>query len=86
MDYGQQWRGTRKLLHGTLMEKVVEDQHLKVQEAEARQMVRDYLISPPEDHMLHPKRYSNSITMSIIWGVRTPTPRTRHMERYVPLS
>ncbi|KAK3702421.1 hypothetical protein LTR37_014887 [Vermiconidia calcicola] len=85
MDYGQQWRGTRKLLHGTLMEKVVEDQHLKIQEAEAKQMLRDYLISPAEEHMLHPKRYSNSITMSIIWGVRTPTPRTRHMQRLYAL-
>ena len=81
MDYGQQWRGTRKLLHGTFMEKVVEEQHLKLQEAEARQMVRDYLLDP-QDHMLHPKRFSNSITMSIVWGVRTPTPQTRHMERY----
>lgn len=81
MDYGQQWRGTRKLLHGTFMEKVVEDQHLKVQEAEARQMLRDYLLHPG-DHMLHPKRYSNSIIMSLVWGIRTPTTETRHMERY----
>ena len=84
MDYGQQWRGTRKLLHGTFMEKVVEDQHIKVQEAEARQMIRDYLLSP-QDHMLHPKRYSNSITMSLVWGVRTPTTHTRHMERLYSL-
>lgn len=84
MDYGQQWRGTRKLLHGTFMEKVVEDSHIKLQEAEARQMVRDYLLAP-QDHMLHPKRYSNSITMSLVWGVRTPTPRTRHMERLYSL-
>lgn len=80
MDYGAQWRGTRKLLHASLMEKVVDDQHVPVQEAEARQMLRDYL-SKPEDHMLHPKRYSNSVTMSIVWGVRTPTPQTEHMER-----
>ena len=82
MDYGQQWRGTRKLLHGTFMERVVEDQHVKVQEAEARQMVRDYLMFP-EEHMLHPKRFANSIIMSLIWGVRTPRTGTRHMERYV---
>lgn len=76
MAYGAQWRATRKLLHATLMEKVVESEHLRLQDAEARQMLRDYLISP-EEHMLHPKRFSNSVTMSIIWGVRTPTPRTR---------
>jgi len=36
MDYGPQWRDTRKLLHGTLMERVCDEQHLIVQEAEAR--------------------------------------------------
>lgn len=80
MQHGQQWRSTRKLLHGSLMEKVVEEQHLPLQEAEARQMVRDYLVRP-EEHMLHPKRFSNSITMAIVWGVRTPTPQTEHMQR-----
>ncbi|KAK3616594.1 hypothetical protein LTR56_025864 [Elasticomyces elasticus] len=84
MDYGQQWRDTRKLLHGTFTEKVVEEQHLKIQEAEARQMLRDYLVAP-EHHMLHPKRYSNSITMSIVWGVRTPTAQTRHLHRLYDL-
>lgn len=80
MDYGPQWRDTRRLLHGTLMEKVCEEQHLRVQEAEAAQMLRDYLLDP-EHHMLHPKRYSNSITMSIVWGIRTPSAQTRHMHR-----
>ena len=80
MDYGQQWRDTRKLLHGSFMEKVVEDQYLRIQEAEARQMIADHL-HEPEKHMLHPKRYSNSVTMSIVWGVRTPTSTTRHMHR-----
>jgi cytochrome P450 len=85
MKYGQQWRSTRKLLHGSVMEKMVDEQHLPLQEAEARQMVRDYLLKP-EDHMLHPKRFSNSVTMSIVWGVRTPTPQTEHMQRYLAAS
>lgn len=80
MAYGPQWRSTRKLLHNTLMEKVVESEHLRLQEAEARQMLRDYLLKP-EEHMLHPKRFSNSVTMSIVWGVRTPETGTRHMKR-----
>ncbi|GAB7330838.1 hypothetical protein MBLNU13_g02377t1 [Cladosporium sp. NU13] len=79
MAHGQQWRSTRKLLHGSLMEKAVDEQHLPLQEAEARQMLRDYLLKP-EDHMLHPKRFSNSVTMSIVWGIRTPTSQTEHME------
>lgn len=80
MKHGQQWRSTRKLLHSNVMEKVVDEQHLPLQEAEARQMIRDYLLKP-DDHMLHPKRFSNSVTMSIVWGVRTPTPQTEHMQR-----
>lgn len=80
MDYGQQWRDTRKLLHGSFMEKVVDEQHLPIQEAEARQMIHDFLVDPA-NHMEHPKRFSNSVTMSIVWGVRTPTPETRHMQR-----
>ncbi|CAK4033461.1 O-methylsterigmatocystin oxidoreductase [Lecanosticta acicola] len=84
MQYGPQWRDTRKLLHGSFMEKVVEDQHLPLQEAEARQMIRDYLLDP-EQHMLHPKRFSNSIIMSLVWGIRTPHWQTRHMERLYSL-
>ena len=80
MEHGPQWRDTRKLLHGTFTEKIVDEQHLKVQEAEARQMLKDYL-DDPEHHMLHPKRYANSIIMSIVWGIRTPTAQTRHMHR-----
>jgi hypothetical protein len=64
------------------MEKVVDEQHLPLQEAEARQMLRDYLLNP-EEHMLHPKRFSNSVTMSIVWGIRTPTTKMEHMERWV---
>ncbi|KAK3074008.1 hypothetical protein LTR53_003904 [Teratosphaeriaceae sp. CCFEE 6253] len=84
MDYGQQWRDTRKLLHGSFMARVVDDQYVQIQEAEASQMLRDYLVEP-EHHMLHPKRYSNSITMSIVWGVRTPTAQTRHLHRLYDL-
>ena len=46
------------------MEDVCEGQHIKIQEAEAVQLMRDYLLYP-EQHMLHPKRYSNSIINSI---------------------
>ncbi|KAK3674888.1 hypothetical protein LTR78_005232 [Recurvomyces mirabilis] len=84
MTYGSQWRATRKLLHGSFMEKVVETEYLPIQEAEARQMIRDYMVQP-EKHMLHPKRFSNSVTMSLVWGVRTPVPETRHMQRLYSL-
>ncbi|KAK5130310.1 hypothetical protein LTR08_002234 [Meristemomyces frigidus] len=84
MEYGAQWRETRKLLHGTFAEKAVEERFLGLQEAEARVMVRGYLLEP-EQHMLHPKRFANSVIMSIVWGVRTPTARTGHMHRLYAL-
>ena len=80
MENGAQWRDIRKLIHVSFTEKLVEEQHLKVQEAEARQLLKDYLLDR-EHHMLHPKRFSNSIIMSLVWGVRTPTVQMSHMCR-----
>ena len=64
MHYGNQWRTLRRLIHQHLMEAMVESTHLQIVDAEAIQLVRDYLMFP-EDHMLHPKRFSNSISNSI---------------------
>ena len=64
MDYSKTWQLMRKLSHQYFMEDVCEKQHVQVQEAEAAQLMRDYLLYP-EQHMLHPKRYSNSIINSI---------------------
>ena len=64
MQYGDMWRKIRKIIHQYFMEANCEREYWKVQEAEAIQMVHDYLVAP-QDHMLHPKRYSNSITNSL---------------------
>ena len=64
MHYGNQWRTFRKLVHQHLTDAMVENEHLSVVDAEAVQLVRDYMLYP-EDHMLHPKRFSNSISNSI---------------------
>lgn len=64
MHYGTQWRTFRKLIHQHLTDAMVESQHLRIVNAEAVQLVRDYLLYP-DDHMLHPKRFSNSISNSI---------------------
>lgn len=64
MQYGQQWRTFRKLIHQYFMESMVEKNHIEVQNAEAVQMLRDMCLRP-DQHMRHPKRYSNSIIMSL---------------------
>ena len=64
MDYGDQWRRFRRLIHQHLMESMVDNEHLDVINAEAVQLVHDCL-HDPKNHMLHPKRYSNSVINSI---------------------
>ena len=64
MDYGDLWRSFRKLIHQYFMEGRVEKEHTILVNAEAIQMARDFCIAP-EKHMLHPKRFSNSIIMSL---------------------
>lgn len=64
MHYGNKWRTFRRLMHQSLMESVVESDHIRIIDAEAVQLVRDYMLHP-DDHMLHPKRFSNSIINSI---------------------
>ncbi|KAL4772057.1 cytochrome P450 [Aspergillus nidulans var. acristatus] len=78
MQYGPLWRTMRKLVHQHFMEAAVEKSHIHVQNAEAVQMLRDFCVRP-DLHMLHPKRYSNSIIMSLVYGVRTPSVHTAHM-------
>ncbi|KAI3317331.1 cytochrome P450 [Xylariaceae sp. AK1471] len=80
MFYGDKWRTFRRLIHQHLTENMVEREHLSIVNAEAIQLVRDYMMFP-EDHMLHPKRFSNSISNSIIFGIRSPHVRSEYMKR-----
>ncbi|MCJ1371538.1 hypothetical protein MMC20_002756 [Loxospora ochrophaea] len=84
MHYGPRWRVFRKLVHQHFMETMVESNHLQIVEAEARQLVRDYMLFP-EEHMLHPKRFSNSISNSIVFGIRTRNTKGVYMNRLYKL-
>lgn len=75
MQYGALWRTFRRLIHQYFMESVVEKRHVEVQNAEAVQMLHDFC-ARPDQHMLHPKRYSNSITMSLGMCTRILSPLT----------
>jgi hypothetical protein len=46
------------------MEPQCEKEHIHLQNAEATQLMHDFLVAP-QDHMEHPKRFSNSITNSL---------------------
>jgi hypothetical protein len=64
MNYSNLRRSFRKVIHQHFMESMAEIEHVVLQNAEAVQMIRDFMLEP-EKHMLHPKRYSNSIIMSL---------------------
>jgi cytochrome P450 len=64
MNYSPLWKLFRKLIHQSFSEGVVEKKHTEVVNAEACQMVYDMMVKP-EEHMLHPKRFSNSVIMSL---------------------
>lgn len=80
MQYGDRWRQLRKAVHQFFMESKCERDHWKIQEAEASQMLYDFL-ETPENHMLHPKRYANSITNSLVFGIRSKSVRDEYMEK-----
>ncbi|CRG92458.1 Cytochrome P450 71D7 [Talaromyces islandicus] len=79
LNPGDAWRRGRRLYHQQFNETMCEKNHVRLQNAEAMQMLRDFCLRP-EDLMNHPKRFSNSIIMSIILGIRTPTVDTAHMK------
>ncbi|KAF2135651.1 uncharacterized protein K452DRAFT_281196 [Aplosporella prunicola CBS 121167] len=84
MQYGDEWRRIRKLIHQYFMEPMCEKQHLRLQHAEATQLMHEFLVAP-QDHMEYPKRYSNSITNSLVFGIRTKTHHSDYMIRLFSL-
>ncbi|CAP92710.1 Steroid 17-alpha-hydroxylase/17,20 lyase [Penicillium chrysogenum] len=79
MDNNEMWRLFRKTVHQHFKASMCEKEHVKLLEAEHTQMMRDFLLYP-EKHMLHTKRTTNSIIMSLLYGIRTPSWDTPHMQ------
>lgn len=64
MPYGMKWRTNRKIYRQNFMETVVEKEYMEVVHAESAQMLRDFVLDS-EHYMDHPRRFGNSIMMSI---------------------
>ncbi|KAI0401615.1 cytochrome P450 2D18 [Xylaria palmicola] len=77
MNADERWKLRRKLYHQMFQESRCNKEHIALVEAESTQLLRD-MCHVPEDLMLHPGRYSNSIVMSLVFGIRTPTYNTPH--------
>ncbi|KAK4212170.1 cytochrome P450 [Rhypophila decipiens] len=80
MKYGETWRSFRRAIHQFFRETACESEQIKsLVDAEQVQMMRDFLVKP-ENHMRHTKRTSNSIIMSLVFGIRTDSDQTPHMK------
>ena len=64
MTNDEKWKLFRKLVHQTFNQTRCEKEHITLQDAEAVQMMKDFC-DEPEKLMSHPKRFSNSIVMSV---------------------
>ena len=85
MGPDKRWRQGRKLYHQYFNEGVCEKRHLIVQNAEATQMLRDFYLAP-EDLMYHPKRFTNSLIMSLSQFNPFRFVRKRRFNLYLYLS
>ncbi|KAK5710470.1 hypothetical protein LTR15_012960 [Elasticomyces elasticus] len=72
MQHSPAWRLMRKQLHQDLTESMCNTEHSKIQHAESVQMLHD-MMHTPDDWKRHLSRFSNSIVLSIVYGIRTKT-------------
>ncbi|KAF3905051.1 hypothetical protein AA313_de0206378 [Arthrobotrys entomopaga] len=77
MHYNETWRRIRKYMHQFFRESECEKKHLTLQDAEATQMMLEFL-QEPDSHNLHTKRFSNSIISTLLFGLRTPNYSSAH--------
>lgn len=80
MTNNEKWKLFRKLVHQTFNQTRCDKEHIALQNAEAVQMLNDFC-DEPEKFMSHPKRFSNSIIMSVLYGIRSPRSTTPHFLR-----
>ncbi len=64
MSADERWKLRRKLYHQMLQETMCNKQHIPLLEAESSHLLRD-ICRDPDALMLHPGRFSNSVTMSL---------------------
>ncbi|MCJ1346970.1 hypothetical protein MMC31_005190 [Peltigera leucophlebia] len=85
MNSGEKWRLLRKLGYQQFNEARCEREHLTLQNAEVVQMLKDFLVEP-EGLMWHPKRFNNSIIMSLVFGIRSNTTKALHLNELHELT
>ncbi|KAJ9615082.1 hypothetical protein H2200_001156 [Cladophialophora chaetospira] len=74
------WRLMRKQIHQDLTETLCNKEHAKIQQAETVQMLHD-MLQAPDVWTNHLKRFSNSVILSIVYGIRSPTFDAPYLKR-----
>ncbi|KAL4993008.1 hypothetical protein BDV10DRAFT_190364 [Aspergillus recurvatus] len=77
MNADERWKLRRKLYFQLVNEARCNTEHIRLVDAEAIQLVRDMCLVP-SSLMYHPGRFSNSIIMSLVFGIRTPAYDSPH--------
>ncbi|KAK0615700.1 cytochrome P450 [Bombardia bombarda] len=77
MDPDERWKLRRKLYNQLISGTRCTKDHMPLIEAESVQLLRDLCLEP-EGLMRHPGRVSNSIIMTLVFGIRTPRYDTHH--------
>ncbi|OQO10660.1 hypothetical protein B0A48_03958 [Cryoendolithus antarcticus] len=84
MDATPEWRGLRKLIHSDFTEGMCKKLHSRLQYAESVQMLYDMSRSPG-NWKRHLERYTNSVILCIVYGIRSPTIHSKYLERFETL-
>ncbi|KAJ7633235.1 cytochrome P450 [Roridomyces roridus] len=78
--YGETWKAMRRAAHAILTPQAATRQ-LPIQQAEAVQLLYDFLNTPESFHR-HLGRYTNSAIMSVLFGKRSPRYETRETSEF----
>jgi cytochrome P450 len=79
MKYDEKWRRIRKMMHSLLNVQAART-YVPYQMLENAQMLND-LLDTPDDFVNHMRRYSNSLTVSLVYGRRVPSSKDPDMLR-----
>ncbi|EMC98771.1 hypothetical protein BAUCODRAFT_120072 [Baudoinia panamericana UAMH 10762] len=84
MDATPEWRLLRKLIHADLTEGKCKQLHAPLQHAESVQMLHD-MLQTPSDWRRHIERFTNSIVLCIVYGIRSPSIHGKYLQRFEKL-
>ncbi|KAJ1328860.1 cytochrome P450 family 619 [Microdochium nivale] len=84
MNATTQWRDLRKLIHADLTQSMCNSTHAPLQHAESVQMLYD-MIQDQSEWRRHIERFTNSLIMCLVYGIRQPRIEDPYILRFEEL-